>query len=194
MVVIQPRPIVLVLLILTGTGVCASLRAQTLAEVAKKEEERRKTVTTPAKVYTNKDLTPVPAGSTPAPSAAAGAPSLADAAKAATDGDKTPKDTVKSSGPANKDQAYWSGRRKTLQDKLDRDQTFTVALQTRINSLAADVVNRDDPAQRAVLERERQKAVADLARLQQDIVTDKKALADLDEEARHAGVPPGWLR
>jgi chromosome segregation ATPase len=135
-------------------------------------------------------LAPVPAGSAPAPSAAAGPGSLADAAKAATDGkDKE----VKSGGPA-KDQAYWSGRRKALQDKLDRGQTFTAALQTRINSLAADVVNRDDPAQRTLLERERQKALAELARLQQDLATEKKALADLDEEARRAGVPPGWLR
>ena len=194
MAVMPARPILLVLLILTGMGVCAPLWAQSLAEVAKKEEERRKTVTTRAKVYTNKDLTPVPAGSAPAPSATAGTQSLADAAKAATDGDKAPKDKeVKSGGPA-KDQAYWSGRRKALQDKLDRGQTFTVALQTRVNSLAADVVNRDDPAQRALLERERQKAVAELARLQQDLATDKKALADLDEEARRAGVPPGWLR
>ena len=83
---------------------------------------------------------------------------------------------------------------KVIQDKLDRDQTFADALQTRINSLTADFVNRDDPAQRLVLERDRQKAIAELARLQQDIVNGKKALADLEEEARRAGVPAGWLR
>ena len=193
MPVMPARSPVVFLLILTGIGLFAPLRAQSLADVAKKEEERRKAVTTPAKVYTNKDLSALPAGAAP-PSGSA-APSLADAARAA-DGDKAPKDgdkEVRSKEPA-KDQAYWSGRHKTLQDKLDRDQTFSQALQTRVNSLAADVVNRDDPAQRAVLERERQKAVAELARLQQDIATDKKALADLEEDARRAGVPAGWLR
>jgi len=60
--------------------------------------------------------------------------------------------------------------------------------------LSADVINRDDPAQRAVLERERQKSLAELARLQLDIVNGKKALADFEEQARRAGVPPGWLR
>jgi len=46
-------------------------QTQSLAEIAKKEEERRKSAQ-PAKVYTNKDLTPAPPGS-PQP-AANGAP------------------------------------------------------------------------------------------------------------------------
>ena len=193
MAVMNARSIVLLLLILPGMGICAPLHAQTLADVAKKEEERRKTVSTPAKVYTNKDLTAAPAGTVPPESSAAAAQSLADAPKAAADAGKASKEEAKTDGPA-KDQAYWSGRRKAIQDKLDRDQTFMQALQTRINSLSADVINRDDPAQRAVLERERQKALADLARLQLDIVNGKKALADFEEQARRAGVPPGWLR
>jgi uncharacterized protein with gpF-like domain len=189
MAVINARPIVLFLLILTGVGICAPLRAQTLADIAKKEEERRKALPTSAKVYTNKDLTALPAGAMPPPSPAAPS-SLAEAAKAAADADKA-KD--KSNEPA-KDQAYWSGRRKTIQDKISRDQTYVEALQTRVNSLSADFVNRDDPAQRKVIEGERQKAVAELGRLQQEIVNGKKSLADLDEEARRAGVPAGWMR
>ena len=35
---------------------------------------------------------------------------------------------------------------------------------------------------------------AKLAKLKEQTQKDKKALADLDEEARRAGVPPGWLR
>ena len=53
-------------LCLSGVSTLAPrARAQSLADVAKKEEERRKSVPAPAKVYTNKDLNPVPAGSTP---------------------------------------------------------------------------------------------------------------------------------
>jgi hypothetical protein len=187
MAVMHARSVAL-LLILTGTGIFAPLRAQSLAEVAKKEQERRKAVPKPAKVYTNKDLSALPAGSAPPPAAAA-----ADAPKAAAGTDKTTPDKEVSSGTA-KDQAYWFGRMKTIQDKLDRDQTFAEALKTRVNSLTADFVNRDDPAQRRQIELDRQKAVAEIARLQQDIVNGKKAVADLEEEARRAGVPPGWLR
>jgi hypothetical protein len=185
MAVMHARLIAL-LLILTGTGIFAPLRAQTLADVAKKEQERRKAVPKPAKVYTNKDLSALPAGSAPPPSvAASAAPDAPKADKATPDKDV--------SGTA-KDQAYWFGRMKAIQDKLDRDQTFAEALKTRVNSLTADFVNRDDPAQRRQIELDRQKAVAEIARLQADIVNGKKAVADLEEEARRAGVPPGWLR
>ena len=177
------RSILLVLLILPGMGICAPLRAQTLADIAKKEEERRKTVRAPAKVYTNKDLAQ-PAGTPPPPPPAAATP-----AKPAADAEKD----VKEKAPA-KDQAYWAGRMKALQTQVERDQNYADAMQTRINSLTADFVNRDDPAQRSVIERDRQKSVAELVRLKKSIDDGKKSVADLEEEARRAGVPPGWLR
>jgi len=169
-------------------------QGQSLADVARKEEERRKEVKQPSKVFTNKDLGEVPPAPAP-PSADAGKGSADQATKDADkqkDKDKD-KDKDKNNEPA-KDQAYWAGRKNQLAAQLDRDQTYADALQTRINSLWADFTARDDPAQRAVLERDRQKSIAELDRLKKTIANDKKALADLDEEARRAGVPPGWLR
>ena len=175
------RLVVFILLALTGMGVGARpLSAQSLADIAKKEEERRKAVPAPAKVYTNKDLAPTPAVSTPAPKTA--------------EAPKDTQDTKDTKDTPLKDQAYWSGRLKALQTQLDRDQAFADAIQTRINSLTTDFVNRDDPVQRAAIERERIKAVAEQTRLTKAIQDDKKALADLQEDARRAGVPPGWMR
>ena len=169
-------------------GTAAPLCAQSLADLAKKEEERRKTIKAPSKVWTNKDLIAVPApeASKP-PSDATAAP--ADSTKA---GDK-PQDKPAGGEPA-RDQKYWSGRLKTLQTQLERDEAFAEALQSRINGLTTDFVARDDPAQKAIIGQNRQKALAELERLKLAIVSDKKALADLTEEARKAGVPPGWLR
>src|SRR5262245_1217228 len=173
------------------------LGAQSLADLARKEEERRKTITEPSKVYTNKDLTAAPPVSSPPPAAATAASTPASGAaepakpadnkNANASGETAEKDSVK-------DQAYWGGRMKKMRDQLDRDQTYSEALQSRVNALNTDFVNRDDPAQRAVIERDRLKALDELNRLKQQIVTDKKALVDLEEEARRAGVPPGWLR
>jgi len=176
-----------VVLLLILAAVAGAAGAQSLADIAKKEEERRKTLPEPAKVYTNKDLNAVPASSTPPPAAPAAKPGDAskDAGKAAKDD--------KDKEPA-KDQAHWAGRLKTLQDQLLRDQNYADAMQTRINSLSTDLVNRDDPAQRAVLERDRQKSIAELGRLTTSVAGTKKAIVDLHEEARQAGVPPGWLR
>ena len=189
------RLVVFALLAVTGIGVgVRPLSAQSLADIAKKEEERRKAVPAPAKVYTNKDLTPAPAGSTPAPAKAGEAPKDADKDKESKDAKgKDTKDAKDKDAPV-KDQSYWSGRLKALQTQLDRDQAFADAIQTRINSLTADFVNRDDPAQRAVIERDRVKAIAEQTRLTKAIQDDKKAVADLQEEARRAGVPPGWMR
>ena len=41
---------------------------------------------------------------------------------------------------------------------------------------------------------DRQKALAELDRVQKEIQADTKAIADIQEEARKAAVPPGWVR
>ena len=46
----------------------------------------------------------------------------------------------------------------------------------------------------AAISADRQKALAELDRTQKAVAADTKAIAALDEEARRAGVPPGWLR
>lgn len=168
-------------------GAARPVVAQSLAELARQEEARRKAIKEPAKVYTNKDLGNVPPAPTPP------APPPPPAVSTSAPANDTEADKNKAEEPA-KDQVYWAGRLRALQQQLDRDQVYADALQSRINALTADFTARADPAQRAVIGRDRQRAVDELNRLQQTIQTDKKAIADLQEEARRAGVPPGWLR
>src|SRR5258708_5663810 len=175
-------------------GTAHPIQAQALGDVARKEEVRRKDIKAPAKVYTNKDLGPPgPEPSTASSSPAAPAEAAKDAAKAPDDGDKG-KEKGKDKDTPQKDQAYWSGRRKELQTKLDSDQTLTEAVQSRINALTADFSSPADPVQRAGIERDRLKAIGELDRLRKSVQDGKKALTDLDDDARKAGVPPGWLR
>ena len=194
------RFLVVVVLMSLAAGRAAVVSAQSLADLAKKEEERRKEMKGPTKVITNKDLAPVPNETTPAPADGAAVPATPASGGAAKDakGAKDAKDAKdEKDAKANeqgKDKAYWAGRLKGLQETLDRDQTYADALQSRINALTTDFVNRADPAQRSVIERDRQRSLAELAKLKEQTQKDKKALADLDEEARRAGVPPGWLR
>ena len=189
------RPVAVTALLVAALS--GPLSAQSLGEVGRQEEARRQGIKAPAKVVTNKDLgggaLASPAGSTAAPASSA-PPTTSPAAKPAADG--KPADAGKSAEAAGtvKDQAYWAGRVKALRAQVDRDETYRDALQSRVNVLTADFVGRDDPAQRTVIERDRQKAVAELGRLKTAIDAGKKAVADLEEEARRAGVPPGWLR
>jgi ATP-dependent exoDNAse (exonuclease V) alpha subunit len=77
---------------------------------------------------------------------------------------------------------------------LSRAQVFGEALQSRINALTTDFVNRDDPSQRNAIAAERQKALAELDRVKQEIVDHQKAISTIQDEARRAGVPAGWVR
>ena len=191
------------LLLLAPVGFDATVCGQSLGDLARQEAERRKTLTEEGKVFTNKDVPRVPSagGASSGTAAASQAPSAKPPEKtdaADTSAAKEPAagadaEPVKPAKAA-KDEAYWSGRKRALLDQLDRDQTYADALQSRINALTTDFVNRDDPAQRTVIANDRQKAVVELDRLKKAIVEDKKAIADFEDEAHRAGVPPGWLR
>lgn len=164
----------------------ACLRAQSLAEVAKAEEARRKTVKSPAKIYTNDDLKGGGSASgAPAPPAAA-APSTAkpETPAAVPDAKKDPKQEEK----------YWRDRMAALRNQVARNKVLLEALQSRVNALTTDFANRDDPAQRAIIEEDRKRALAEMDRVSKDTDATNKAIFDLAEEARKANVPPGWLR
>lgn len=181
----------------------AAAEGQSLADVARQEAERRKAIAAPGKVYTNDSLRTEPQSSAPAATAApapgsaetpatppaAGAPAPPDGA---APGATTP--AAPGAEPAPQTEADWRKRAATARDTLARLQTFSEALQSRINALTADFVNRDDPAQREVVAADRQKSLAELERVKQEIAQQQKAIVALQDEARKAGVPAGWVR
>lgn len=164
--------------------------AQSLGEVAKKEQQRRKHAKSAGKVYTNKDLgpeatKPAPPPPAPAPGTTAG-PGGSEAAPPSPD-NETEQDPKKT-------EEYWRERIETARAEIERNELFLESLQSRVNALSTDFVSRDDPAQRAVIASDRQKALAEMDRVRQAIASLKQQVADIEEEARQAGVPPGWLR
>ena len=176
---------------LAGILLCGSVaRAQSLADIARKEEERRKATKGTGKVYTNDDLRRYPVlPPPPQPAPPADAPGATDplaGAKAPAAAPAEPKE--------EKDEAYWKKLMTDAKALLARTTAHHEAMQTRINSLTADFYARDDPAQRAVIWTERTRALEELDRLAADIEAQKKAISQVEEDARKAGVPPGWLR
>lgn len=176
-------------------GVAAPLTAQGLADVARAEEARRKSVKGQVKVYTNDSLRGADGGEAPQPPAQP-AP-VAAAASADTTAKIAPPQGARPPAPAAeavKDEKYWRDRVAAARDALARSQTFADALQTQINGLYTEFVNMSDPAQRALIEQKRLGAIAELDRVKADIARHAKALADVEAEARRANVPAGWLR
>jgi hypothetical protein len=187
---IRPLAAALVMAVVASAG--PSVFGQSLADVARKEEQRQKELKSHAKVITNDDLHGAPPASTPPPLASSPASADTSASQAKTSTEKT-SDESKSADP-KKDQDYWSKQMAALRQALSRDETYLEAMQSRINALTADFTARDDPAQRAVIEADRKKVLSEFDNLKKQIEADKKAIADFEEEARRAGVPPGWLR
>jgi hypothetical protein len=166
-------------------GVVAS-SAQSLADVARNEEARRKNIKTPAKVYTDADVekfAPVTASSqaaatTVTPLDAKGAPLQS----ATADGLPT-------------DEAGWRARMQNARDGLDRDKLLLSALEQQAmraalrktaagGGEASGEAGGDDITARA----------AEIKRLKTQMDANREVLANAEEDARRAGVPAGWVR
>jgi len=165
-----------------------------LAEIAKKEAERRKTTKDAKKVITTKDL-PESARKP----ASASAPATAAEVSHQGGGDQKPApggDTSSASKPpaGQGDEAAWRARITQARETLRRNETFLEALQSRVNALGNDFRNSGDSAQQAKLTQDRLKSLEELERVKADVELSKKQIADIEEEARKAGVPPGWVR
>ncbi len=177
---------------------CASVPAfaQSLGEVARKQAERRKTITGPVTVITNDHLKPVPA----VPAKAAGEAGQPDVPEAGAPPDAgAPPETGAPEQPPpppdpTKDQEHWRRRMTDAIQQRDRNRFLMEAVQSRINALTTDFYARDDPFQRAKIGEERQRTIEELARMKLEQEKLEQKIADIVEEARRANVPPGWLR
>ncbi len=182
------RALVALAVLLVCSAVATAQSQPSLADIARKEAERRKTVKD-AKVITTKDL-PESArkpASTP-PSEGGGA---------TPGGDQKPQTSAASDAGSNgqSGEASWRGRMTQAREGLRRNEVFLQALQTRVNALNNDFRNGGgDFYQQARVNDDRQKALEEMERVKADVELSKKQLADIEEEARKAGVPPGWLR
>ena len=175
------------IVILIALMIQAGAFAQSLADVAKAEEARRKMMKAGAKVYTNEDLsrTPDTSPAPPSSSAPGAAPKAGEAA--VKPGDEKAVDSTKT-------EAHWKDRATAIRDSLSRNKLVLDALQSQVSGMNAEYMNTDDPGHRGLLEARLKRASGELGRVQQEIENQTKAAADLREEARKAGVPPGWVR
>jgi len=152
-----------------------------LGELALREAVRRNATPAPTRVLTGADLDPVPDRPVPAMP-----PPVVTADETVT-GVKPP-DTVE------KDETWWRTRMVKARADVERDRLIVAALESRVNALTRDVANRDAPLERAALVAERLRAISELERMRQQVTDGVKAIADIEDEARRGGVPPGWLR
>jgi hypothetical protein len=184
------RPLLLAMSLGAALSAAAPVDWQSLADVARASEvARNATAGRPAvKVYTNKDL---PAVDRPPLSA----PPPANASAPAVVGAATPPAAVPATAvPVAKDETYWRERMRPLRERLDSARALADQTKRRADELmrASDrcfmigIVCADYTESLRLTERHKS-LLADVARAERDVTA-------LEEEARRAGVPPGWLR
>jgi hypothetical protein len=188
-----PRQVVALTAVL-GLLAAGSLSSQSLGSVAKEAEAKRKTTKSSGKVYTNDHLKSDPRdASTPAPASSdASTPAATPPSQSSVSADEKAKQE-ESAKPA-KDEAYWRDRIKTERESLARAETFAGALQSQINGLYGEFTACQAPPQCNEISAKRQKSIAELDRVKKEVAQHTKGIADIQEEARKAGVPAGWVR
>ena len=166
--------------------------ASRIADVAKAEEARRKSVKKPAKVYTNGNLTRRHFARCAADADCLGS----DRRRPPMPARPTPRRGARRRRPSRREGSGVLGR----PDRMPREHSCIARRCSRTRCRAAsmrcttDFVNRDDPAQRAKIEADRKAALAELERVKKELDEQTKAITAIEDEARRAGVPAGWLR
>jgi hypothetical protein len=91
-------------------------------------------------------------------------------------------------------EAWWRARIGAARARVDQARAHMEALDARLAALARDVVGVDDPAQRQVLQRERSVGLLERETMASTLEQAQAAVATVEEAARRAGIPPGWIR
>ncbi len=172
---------------LAATG---ELAAQSLAELAKQEKERRAKITADTKVITNSDR----AKSTPAEEEP---PAGKQSDKAVVPADGKPKaDKQADDEPRDltgRTESFWrqtfSDARKRVKDLEDESRV----LQLKINDLQNKFYSESSGFKQQDIQREIQKSFYEQDQNKQNLAKAKAQLQELEVEARKSGALPGWI-
>ena len=192
--------------IVTVTVMTASLwaipaQAQSLADVARREAERRKAIKSEStRVFTNEDLRPVPGSTSVTPK---GAPPPATATDALGPGDVGVADELDSTrdeqqvpvkAREKRDEQYWRGRTADYDQRLSRMRDDIAAMQGRLSTINAKLdAARGDTARR-VLQRERAEVTSVLSGFQQNLGFLHSEYNHHKERAASKDIEPDWVR
>jgi hypothetical protein len=92
------------------------------------------------------------------------------------------------------EEASWRGRAAAARDAVATNEAAVAKLQDEAGRLANRILLSTDTNEILRLRAEQQKVQASLDAARNELEASRKAVDDLQEEARRAGVPPGWVR
>jgi DNA repair exonuclease SbcCD ATPase subunit len=184
---------IFVLLVITGA---AQGWAQSLGEVAKREEEKKKKSgkpPAPAKVYTDEDLKKARETGT---SNVNFLPENENVTSSATSSSDQSGVREAGGGEGGGGERYWRSLAKRRRNAVEEAEQEVKQLESRIAALRNDMspTNVQDPNRLQTQGRDLQKAQEDLEAARGNLEEARQSLANLEDEARRAGAMPGWVR
>lgn len=178
----------LALLLLATAGITS---AQSLGELAQKEKERRKAAAgAGSQSYTNDDLPKGKPASSPSPAPGKGA---------ATPRPGAPPPAATSDLAAS--ESSWRQQAQSARDAITAAEQGVAQAEKALGSVRTGVSQplpsdglRQTPPNGMLKEPSHEDAERNLAAARAALAQAKAAFADLEERARRASIPPGWLR
>ena len=169
-----------------------------LVKAAKREKERRAKVKS-EKTFTNKDIEDFKAKNKDSEPDAQGE-NQADQVNG-TQGEQTeaqPADQDQTTEPESdsaKDEQYWRDKYAEIAQNMKESEEKVQRLQEEMNGLRiAYYAEQDGVAGRPKINSEIEKQFDEIEAAKKELEESKQALENLEEDARKAGVPPGWVR
>ncbi len=179
--------------------------SQSLAEIAKKEKERREAIKGETKVITPQQVakyqsSPVTT-TAPPPVAAAEKPATEKPAEAA-EKPATEKPAEAAEKPASDEPLDFQGRpesfwKQTFADarqKVKDLENESNVLVLRLNDLQNRFYREDNGYKQQEIQREIQKTIYEQDQNKKNLGLARDALVDLEKEARKSGALPGWIK
>jgi hypothetical protein len=178
--------------------------SQSLAELAKKEKERREAVKGETKVITAEQAakyqsSPV-TSTTPPPGAATekpGAEKTAAGAEKPAEGATAAKEKPASDEPVDfqgRPESYWKQTFADARQKVKDLENESNVIILKLNDLQNRFYRENDGYKQQEIQREIQKTFYDQDLNKEKLSQARDALIDLEKEARKSGALPGWIR
>ncbi|HTU99154.1 MAG TPA: hypothetical protein VMF13_01350 [Luteitalea sp.] len=181
-----------VLAVVLCGALASPVMAQGLADVARKEAQRREQLASPGKVLTNADL---PASAVVAPPSPAVVPAAEQASGEAPAGEAPAADAAPATSPAapKDDEDGWKRRAATVNGAWNTARAQVRQLQALVDRLGLEMAATDKSiAERAGAERADVRQQLAIAREAEAVAA--AARAAFEQEARASGVPAGWIQ
>lgn len=89
---------------------------------------------------------------------------------------------------------WWRVRMDAARARVEQARTALEGIEAQLSALARDIAAQDDPVQQQRLLRERQVSLLERETMVASLEQAQAAVAAVEEAARRAAIPPGWIR